>query len=159
MLEKYGDAIAMRHPMTGAAKLAAQYASRPILNAGDGAGEHPTQALLDLVTIRKELGRLDGLTVTLLGDLKHGRTVQYVRFISFVSLFGRSNVLMPMEQFAGQPAVTVRRQDQLRVAIAAAHAGRAGQAAEPEGRQAARGRGRARGSFMNRHFLYCSTLD
>jgi aspartate carbamoyltransferase catalytic subunit len=74
-LEAYVDVIVLRHPETGAAALAAQYARKPIINAGDGTGEHPTQALLDLFTIREELGRIDGLTVTMLGDLKYGRTV------------------------------------------------------------------------------------
>lgn len=74
-LECYADVIVLRHPEVGAAALAAKYASKPIINAGDGVGEHPTQALLDLFTIREELGTLDGLTVTLLGDLKYGRTV------------------------------------------------------------------------------------
>lgn len=74
-LEAYADVIVLRHPETGAAALAAKYAKKPIVNAGDGAGEHPTQALLDLFTIREELGRVDGLTITMLGDLKYGRTV------------------------------------------------------------------------------------
>ncbi|MGC8880609.1 MAG: aspartate carbamoyltransferase [Anaerolineae bacterium] len=74
-LEAYSDVIVLRHPETGAAALAARYARKPIINAGDGTGEHPTQALLDLFTIREELGRLEGLTVTMLGDLKYGRTV------------------------------------------------------------------------------------
>jgi aspartate carbamoyltransferase catalytic subunit len=74
-LESYADVIVLRHPETGAAALAAQYARKPVINAGDGIGEHPTQALLDLFTIREELGRVDGLTVTMLGDLKYGRTV------------------------------------------------------------------------------------
>jgi aspartate carbamoyltransferase catalytic subunit len=74
-LECYSDVIVLRHPETGAAATAARYLRKPLINAGDGAGEHPTQALLDLFTIREELGRLDGLTVTLLGDLKYGRTV------------------------------------------------------------------------------------
>ncbi|GMV40324.1 MAG: aspartate carbamoyltransferase [Myxococcales bacterium] len=74
-LECYADVIVLRHPETGAAALAAQYAKKPIINAGDGTGEHPTQALLDLFTIREELGRVDGLTITMLGDLKYGRTV------------------------------------------------------------------------------------
>lgn len=74
-LESYADVIVLRHPETGAAALAAQYARKPVINAGDGVGEHPTQALLDLLTIREELGRVDGLTVTMLGDLKYGRTV------------------------------------------------------------------------------------
>jgi aspartate carbamoyltransferase len=74
-LECYADVIVLRHHEKGAAQLAAEVAKKPIINAGDGPGEHPTQALLDLFTIREELGRLDGLTVTMLGDLKYGRTV------------------------------------------------------------------------------------
>ena len=74
-LECYSDVIVIRHPETGSAALAAQYARKPIINAGDGTGEHPTQALLDLFTILEELGHVDGLTVTMLGDLKYGRTV------------------------------------------------------------------------------------
>ena len=74
-LECYADVIVLRHPETGSAALAAKYARKPVINAGDGAGEHPTQALLDAFTIMEELGRLDNLTVTMLGDLKYGRTV------------------------------------------------------------------------------------
>jgi aspartate carbamoyltransferase len=74
-LECYSDVIVLRHPETGAAATAAKYCRKPLINAGDGAGEHPTQALLDLFTIREELGRIDGLTVTMLGDLRYGRTV------------------------------------------------------------------------------------
>ncbi len=71
----YADVIVIRHPEVGSAALAAQHAGKPVINAGDGVGEHPTQALLDTFTIREELGRLDDLTVTMLGDLKYGRTV------------------------------------------------------------------------------------
>jgi aspartate carbamoyltransferase catalytic subunit len=71
----YADVIVIRHPEVGSAALAAKYAGKPVINAGDGAGEHPTQALLDCFTIREEMGRLDNLTVTMLGDLKYGRTV------------------------------------------------------------------------------------
>jgi aspartate carbamoyltransferase len=74
-LECYADVIVLRHPETGSAAIAARAARKPIINAGDGIGEHPTQALLDLFTLREELGRIDGLTVTMLGDLKYGRTV------------------------------------------------------------------------------------
>ncbi|MDD2696365.1 MAG: aspartate carbamoyltransferase [Anaerolineales bacterium] len=74
-LECYADVIVLRHPEVGASALAAQYARKPIINAGDGVGEHPTQALLDLFTIFSELGQMDGITVTMLGDLKYGRTV------------------------------------------------------------------------------------
>ncbi len=74
-LEAYADVIVLRHPEVGSSALAAKYARKPIINAGDGVGEHPTQALLDLLTIQEELGRVDGLTVTMMGDLKYGRTV------------------------------------------------------------------------------------
>jgi aspartate carbamoyltransferase len=74
-LECYADVIVLRHPEVGAAALAAKYARKPVLNAGDGVGEHPTQALLDSLTIKEELGHIDGLTVTMLGDLKNGRTI------------------------------------------------------------------------------------
>lgn len=74
-LEAYADVIVLRHPEVGAAQTAARYTQCPIINAGDGVGEHPTQALLDLFTIKEELGRVDGLKIAMLGDLKYGRTV------------------------------------------------------------------------------------
>ncbi len=74
-LEQYADVIVLRHPEIGSAQAAAEAASVPVINAGDGIGEHPTQALLDLFTIREELGRLDGLKVAMVGDLRYGRTV------------------------------------------------------------------------------------
>ena len=74
-VEGYADVIVLRHPRIGAAAEAAAATDKPVLNAGDGAGQHPTQSLLDFYTIEKEQGRVEGLTVTLAGDLKHGRTV------------------------------------------------------------------------------------
>ena len=74
-LECYADAIVMRHFDDDASERAAAVSSVPIINAGSGAAEHPTQALLDLYTIQKERGWVDGLTVTMMGDLKYGRTV------------------------------------------------------------------------------------
>jgi aspartate carbamoyltransferase catalytic subunit len=74
-LECYADAIVMRHFDDDASERAAAVASVPVINAGSGAAEHPTQALLDLYTIQKERGWVDGLTVTMMGDLKYGRTV------------------------------------------------------------------------------------
>jgi len=74
-LECYADVIVLRHPEVGASEVAARYASKPIISAGDGVGEHPTQGLLDLYTIRAELGAVDGLHVAMVGDLKNGRTV------------------------------------------------------------------------------------
>jgi len=74
-VENYSDCIVMRHSLEGAATLAAKFAKIPIINAGSGSGEHPTQALLDLLTISEEIGPLDGLNIGLMGDLKYGRTV------------------------------------------------------------------------------------
>lgn len=74
-VDGYADAIVIRHPEIGSAEVAAKATSKPVLNAGDGAGEHPTQSLLDLYTIRKEQKKVEGLTLALVGDLKHGRTV------------------------------------------------------------------------------------
>ena len=76
IVEGYADAIVLRHYEQGAAHRAAAVAAVPVLNAGDGPGEHPTQALLDLYTIRHELGRVDGLRVALVGDLRFGRTAR-----------------------------------------------------------------------------------
>ncbi len=74
-LEQYADVIVLRHPQIGSARVAADYASVPVINAGDGAGEHPTQALLDLFTIQEELERIDSLKIAMVGDLRYGRTV------------------------------------------------------------------------------------
>jgi aspartate carbamoyltransferase catalytic subunit len=74
-IEKYADVIALRHSLEGAAKLAAEFSVIPIINAGTGAEEHPTQALMDLYTMRKEKGKIDSLKIALVGDLRYGRTV------------------------------------------------------------------------------------
>jgi len=74
-LESYADVIVIRHPEVGSAATAAHYASKPVINAGDGVGEHPTQALLDLFTVIEALGSVAGLKVAMVGDLKYGRTV------------------------------------------------------------------------------------
>jgi len=74
-MECYSDVIVLRHPEKGSVKAASSFLRKPLINAGDGIGEHPTQALLDVFTIREELGTVNGLHITLVGDLKHGRTV------------------------------------------------------------------------------------
>jgi len=79
-VENYADVIALRHPLEGAARLAAEFSRVPILNAGSGAEEHPTQALLDLYTIVKERGKIDGLKIALAGDLRYGRTVHSLAY-------------------------------------------------------------------------------
>ena len=99
-LEAYADVIVLRHPEMGSAELAARYARKPIINAGDGVGEHPTQALLDLFTIQEELGRIDGLTD------HHGRRPE----------------IRPHRPLAGAPADPVRCALELRFAGYPAHA-------------------------------------
>ncbi|MBN1786564.1 MAG: aspartate carbamoyltransferase, partial [Candidatus Methanofastidiosa archaeon] len=79
-MEKYSDVMVIRNPLEGSARLAADVASIPVINAGDGANQHPTQTLLDLYTMKKEFGELDGLKVALLGDLKYGRTVHSLAY-------------------------------------------------------------------------------
>ncbi len=80
VVESYADAIVLRHPMEGSARLAAEFSSKPVINAGSGAEEHPTQAMLDLYTIRREKGRIDGLNIALMGDLRYGRTVHSLAY-------------------------------------------------------------------------------
>ncbi len=80
VVEHYADIIALRHPLEGAGRLAAEFSSVPIINGGSGAEEHPTQALLDLYTMVKEKGGIDGLKVALVGDLRYGRTVHSLAY-------------------------------------------------------------------------------
>ncbi|EKX35079.1 hypothetical protein GUITHDRAFT_160213 [Guillardia theta CCMP2712] len=75
VMERYCDVVVLRHPEKGAVQRAHSKMRKPIINAGDGTGEHPTQALLDIFTIREEIGTVNGLNIALVGDLKHGRTV------------------------------------------------------------------------------------
>ncbi|CBK23233.2 uncharacterized protein [Blastocystis hominis] len=90
----YSDVLVLRHPETGAAQLAAKYVTKPLINAGDGAGEHPSQALLDMFTIYNELGHLDNIVVTMVGDLKYGRTVHSLaRLLAFYNV--RLNYVAP----------------------------------------------------------------
>ncbi|KIY44719.1 carbamoyl-phosphate synth [Fistulina hepatica ATCC 64428] len=90
----YADAIVMRHPQMGSAQVASKFSPVPILNAGDGIGEHPTQALLDVFTIRSELGTVNGRTITMLGDLKNGRTVHSL--VTLLTLYNvRLNFVAP----------------------------------------------------------------
>lgn len=81
IISGYSDMIVLRHRESGAAKRAAQVSSVPIINAGDGSGEHPTQALLDYYTLRKEIGRTDDFTITLVGDLLYGRTIHSLIYL------------------------------------------------------------------------------
>ncbi len=82
---QYADAVVIRHPRTGSAKEAADVAPIPVINAGDGTGQHPTQALLDIYTIKKEIGSFKNLAIAMVGDLKNGRTVHAL--VELLSLF------------------------------------------------------------------------
>jgi len=75
VVENYCDIVLLRHPLEGAARLAAESTEKPVINAGDGTNQHPTQTLLDLYTIRQRRGRLDNLKIAFIGDLKYSRTV------------------------------------------------------------------------------------
>ncbi|MGA7910239.1 MAG: aspartate carbamoyltransferase [Candidatus Dormiibacterota bacterium] len=97
----YADVIVMRHNEEGAAKRAAAVSTVPIINAGDGPGQHPTQALLDLYTIRDELNRIDGIKVAMVGDLANGRTVRSLTYL--LSKFKDIQVW-----FVAPPAVRMR---------------------------------------------------
>lgn len=81
VISSYADVIVLRHNEEGAAKRAAVVSDVPVLNAGDGAGEHPTQSLLDLYTIQKELGKIDGIKIAMVGDLTYGRTVHSLSYM------------------------------------------------------------------------------
>ncbi|MEE8632389.1 MAG: aspartate carbamoyltransferase, partial [Candidatus Bathyarchaeia archaeon] len=101
VVENYADVIVIRHPLEGAARLAAEFAAVPIINGGSGAEEHPTQALLDLYTILKEKKRIDGLNVALVGDLRYGRTVHslaYALSLYEVNLFLVSPEMLRMRR-------------------------------------------------------------
>ncbi|GJJ14186.1 hypothetical protein Clacol_008448 [Clathrus columnatus] len=112
----YGDAIVLRHPEIGSAQLAAKYSPVPIINAGDGIGEHPTQALLDIFTIRSELGTVNGRTITMLGDLKNGRTVHSL--VSLLCLYSVTlNFVSPQSLIMPANIVTAARRAGVTVRI------------------------------------------
>ncbi len=102
----YSDLIVLRHPWEGAARLAAEYSDVPVINAGDGSHEHPTQTLLDLYTLRKEFGTLEGRKIALCGDLKNGRTIHSL--IYALLRFGSDVIFVPGEGL-GLPDHVVRR--------------------------------------------------
>ena len=102
VIEGYADAIVLRHSREGAARMAAEISDIPIINAGDGAGHHPTQTLLDLYTIRRE-GHLENLSIALIGDLKYGRTVHSLAYA--LSLYGAEINLVSPEQLRIPPDI------------------------------------------------------
>ncbi|HZY92470.1 MAG TPA: aspartate carbamoyltransferase [Thermoplasmata archaeon] len=110
ILAGYGDAIILRHPNEGAARLAAQASDKPVINAGDGAGQHPSQTLLDLATMHEAFGTLTGLKVVLLGDLRYGRTVHSLAHA--LAVFG-SEIVLSSPPLLGLPDEVREHLDQL----------------------------------------------
>jgi len=102
IIDLYSDVIVLRHPMDGSSRFAAELSQNPIINAGSGSEEHPTQALLDLYTILKEKGRIDGLSIAIVGDLKYGRTV-------YSLLYGLANYDVDIH-LVSPPTLQVRKE-------------------------------------------------
>lgn len=92
MLDAYADVIVVRHRLEGAARFAAEVAEHPVINGGDGTRDHPTQAMIDLFTVKKAFGRIDGLTYGVLGDLKYGRAAR--SFILALALFNPKKIFL-----------------------------------------------------------------
>ena len=103
-VDGYVDAIVMRTPIAGAAQEAADIAVHPLINGGDGSRQHPTQALLDIYTMRKEAGHLGGQTITCLGDLKYGRTVHSLGY--FMQQFGNKMIFATPEELKMPAEIT-----------------------------------------------------
>lgn len=103
-VDGYIDAIVMRTPIAGAAQEAADIAVHPLINGGDGSRQHPTQALLDIYTMRKEAGHLGGQTITFLGDLKYGRTVHSLGY--FMQQFGNKMIFATPEELKMPAEIT-----------------------------------------------------
>src|SRR5918911_3276722 len=102
VIDLYSDVIVLRHPLDGSSRFAAELSKNPVINAGSGSEEHPTQALLDLYTILKEKGKIDGLSVTIVGDLKYGRTV-------YSLLYGLANYKVEVH-LVSPPTLRIRKE-------------------------------------------------
>ena len=103
----YSDVIVIRHPEAGSAKIAAEFCDKPVINAGDGVGEHPTQALLDLFTITNHFGKAKGLTVTMVGDLLNGRTVHSLS--KLLSMYAPLTINLVSPEILRMPEMLVKR--------------------------------------------------
>ena len=116
MVDSYSDVIVIRHPYEGAARLAAEFAEKPVINAGDGAGQHPTQTLLDMFTMVEEAGKIENLHIALIGDLKYGRTVHSLalaldRMGAHIHLVSPPTLMMPthiLRRMRSKPAIHER---------------------------------------------------
>jgi aspartate carbamoyltransferase catalytic subunit len=127
MVESYSDVLVLRHPHEGAARLAAHFSTKPVINAGDGAGQHPTQTLLDLFTIRREKKKFEGIKVAMVGDLKYGRTVHSLAealtmFGSELTFVAPASLQMPretvkqVERLGGKPKLSSKLEEVIKEA-------------------------------------------
>jgi aspartate carbamoyltransferase catalytic subunit len=101
-MDLYSDVIVLRHPLDGSSRFAAELSKNPIINAGSGSEEHPTQAMLDLYTINKEKKKIDGLAISIVGDLKYGRTV-------YSLLYGLANYKVDVH-LVSPPTLSIRKE-------------------------------------------------
>ena len=115
MIENYADAIAIRHTEEGSAKLAAQVSRVPVINCGDGSHSHPTQTLIDIYTIKKELGKIAGLKIALVGDLKYGRTVHSLAYA--LAMFGADMVFVSPESLKMPQEITSDLKDKFGIKV------------------------------------------
>ncbi|MFA6214705.1 MAG: aspartate carbamoyltransferase [Candidatus Micrarchaeia archaeon] len=106
MMDGYADCLVIRHPEPGMPQLAAEIASHPVINAGDGGNQHPSQALIDIYTIRKLKGKIAGLNVTLMGDLKHARAMRSL--LHLLAMYGANVSLCSPALLAMGPEVVSR---------------------------------------------------
>ena len=122
MVESYCDAIVLRHPHEGAARLAARFSEKPVINAGDGAGSHPTQTLLDIFTIKRNKGGIGGIKVAMVGDLKYGRTVHSLAealtmfgaemtFVAPATLQMPKETVKQVEKLGGKPKLKTKLEE------------------------------------------------
>ena len=106
IIDGYVDALVIRHPQMGMPQLAAEVAAHPVINAGDGGNQHPTQALIDLYTIQKLKGKIKGLNVTMMGDLKHARAMRSL--LHALAMFGANITLSSPQQLRMDGEITAR---------------------------------------------------
>ncbi|MFA6907349.1 MAG: aspartate carbamoyltransferase [Candidatus Micrarchaeia archaeon] len=117
MMDGYADALVIRHPQPGMPQLAAEIAAHPVINAGDGGNQHPTQALIDIYTIRKLKGKIAGLNVTLMGDLKHARAMRSL--LHLLAMYGANITLCSPSLLAMGPEVISRAKKEFGASIRA----------------------------------------
>ena len=106
IIDGYADALVIRHPQSGMPQLAAEVADHPVINAGDGGNQHPTQALIDLYTIQKIKGKIKGLNVTMMGDLKHARAMRSL--LHALAMFGANITLSSPQQLRMDSEIIAR---------------------------------------------------